>query len=98
MITQKARPKLKYTSTERIVVCRVFAQAIADHATKQLLMSIHPLHCLKQILKNAVLLCKYNVYMTSNNQDDYTNADMKIYAVKPTLTFIKIYTLYYYLL
>lgn len=24
--------------------------------------------------------------MTSNNQDDYTNADMKIYAVKPTLT------------
>jgi hypothetical protein len=63
----------------------VFVQAIADHATKQLLMSIHPLHCLKQILKNAVLLCN-NVYMTSNNQDDYTNADMKIYAVKPTLT------------
>jgi len=49
------------------------------------LMSIHPLHCLKQILKNAVLLCKYNVYMTNNNQDNHEDYDMKIYPVKPTL-------------
>jgi hypothetical protein len=69
MSTQKPKQiipqKLKYTSTERIVVCRVLVSRIVVHV---MLMSRQTLACQSQ--KNAVLLGKYNVYTTNNNKDN----------------------------